>query len=156
MNRLPLCQTFFASHLFCFFASDLFICFFIQSLIIVLCFKAELLNLIKSVQLLGEQSLLLYYFCQVALIIFQNVLHCPERFAIKYPITILEALDSQYFNCKLSYAFISFCRLSYACYMLLKAKVSEQQEEEQEMLHLCLTGFYLRKPVKIHFLLQKN
>ena len=30
--------------------------------------------------------------------------------------------------------------------MLLKAKVSEQ-EEEQEKLHLCLTGFYLRKPV---------
>ena len=24
----------------------------------------------------------------------------------------------------------------------------QEQEQEQEMLHLCLTGFYLRKPVK--------
>ena len=30
---------------------------------------------------------------------------------------------------------------------LSKANVSQQQQEE-EMLHLCLTGFYLRKPVK--------
>ena len=54
----------------------------------------------------------------------------------------------------LSYAFYmlsyAFCMLLYAftCfYMLLLDKLSEQQEEE-EMLPLCLTGFYLRKPVK--------
>ena len=34
--------------------------------------------------------------------------------------------------------------------MPLIAKVSQEEEEQQEeMLHLCLTGFYLRKPVKI-------
>ena len=27
--------------------------------------------------------------------------------------------------------------------MLLLDKLSEQQQEEEEMLHLCLTGFYL-------------
>ena len=32
--------------------------------------------------------------------------------------------------------------------MLLKAKVSQEQEQQQEMLHLCLTGFSLQKPVK--------
>ena len=56
------------------------------------------------------------------------------------------------------YAFICFHTLSYTfkcllnafeCfYMLLKAKVSQEQQEEEEMLHLCLTGFYLWKPVK--------
>ena len=56
---------------------------------------------------------------------------------------------------KLSYAFLCFpalflCfpTLSYAftCfYMLYLDEVSEQQEK----LPLCLTGFYLRKPVKI-------
>ena len=34
----------------------------------------------------------------------------------------------------------------------VKAKVSQQQQ--QEMLHLCLTGFYLRKPVKMLILKQ--
>ena len=44
-------------------------------------------------------------------------------------------------------AFIRFYTLLYAfkCfYMLLLDELSEE-----EMLHLCLTGFYLRKPVKI-------
>ena len=33
--------------------------------------------------------------------------------------------------------------------MLFHAFKSYKVSEEQEMLHLCLTGFYLRKPVKI-------
>ena len=48
-----------------------------------------------------------------------------------------------------SYAFLPFHTLLHAftCfYMLYLDKVSEQQEK----LPLCLTGFYLRKPVKSH------
>ena len=50
----------------------------------------------------------------------------------------------------LSYTFICFHTLLHAftCfYLLLLDKLSEQQQQ-QEMLPLCLTGFYLRKPVK--------
>ena len=53
-------------------------------------------------------------------------------------------------SCAFSTLFQSFPTLSYAftCfYMLYLDKVSEQQQQE-EKLPLCLTGFYLRKPVK--------
>ena len=44
----------------------------------------------------------------------------------------------------LSYTFICFY-YAFICFYLLQHDSLEQQEE---MLYLCLTGFYLRKPVK--------
>ena len=58
----------------------------------------------------------------------------------------------------LSYAFIRFYMLLYAFICMLRSLnlliccIMSSLEQQQEILHLCLTGFTLRKPVKKYYL----
>ena len=115
-------------------------CFYNASILLLLCFYIAFIHF----------HMLIYAF------------KCFHMHTLLYPFIWLRFYMLSYaytFICfhTLSYVFICFHKLSYAFYMLLYAftcfymllldKLSEQ--EEQEMLPLCLTGFYLRKPVII-------
>ena len=102
------------------------------------------------------EALECFYTLSYAFILFQTLPNAFKHFyMLSYAFKRFHTLTYAFMRFRmLSYAFLCFPMLSYAfirfhmlllCFYLL---LHDSLEQEEEMLYLCLTGFYLRKPVK--------